>query len=513
MSAELSSVATAFETVEASPRAEQVEWLIDNADAYRALVSALRGAHRTIWISQLALDADCIAYDVVTASRTHRGNTLLVSELLAAARRGVQVRILLNTSLLLDTAAPLRVYLAAAGTERHRVRVRGVSRFPQLLHAKMVIVDEEEAFLVGSPFANGYWDDTRHAPVDKRRPDRELGGRPVHDVSTRLTGAPAESLGEIFAEMWNDAENVSDGDHERLAVSSPRNRGDDDAATRIVRTVPGDGPMEILPALLDGISRAWTLIYIEHQYLSARLVVDALVRALEHHRALEIIIVLNQNPDVTAYRGWQNARLREAGLLDHPRVGLFALWTSAIEPASARRQLNQLFVHSKVVSIDDRWATVGSANLDGVSLHSYGHDFTGVLGRRIFRDVRNFDVNAVIDSRHGGAQVAERVRALRARLWQEHLGASFHAAGSRPNGGWLPLWRSIAARNVEALSRSQPATFLDRSFVLPYSTRSTPRAQLADAGVLFAPESLELCFQPSWLEVHFSPNWFRNMFA
>jgi hypothetical protein len=64
-----------------------------------------------------------------------------------------------------------------------------------------------------------------------------------------------------------------------------------------------------------------------------------------------------------------------------------------------------------------------------------------------------------------------------------------------------------------ALGRSADASFLDRSFVLPYSTRSTPRAQLADLGVVLAPEAIELCFEPSWLEVHFSPNWVRNMFA
>ncbi len=54
-------------------------------------------------------------------------------------------------------------------------------------------------------------------------------------------------------------------------------------------------------------------------------------------------------------------------------------------------------MHSKVVTIDDRWATVGSANLDGVSLHSYGSDFRSAIGERVFRDVRNFDVNVVLD--------------------------------------------------------------------------------------------------------------------
>ena len=47
---------------------------------------------------------------------------------------------------------------------------------------------------------------------------------------------------------------------------------------------------------------------------------------------------------------------------------------------TARRQITQVFVHSKVVAVDDRWAMVGSADLDGVSLHSYGDDFRGGWG-------------------------------------------------------------------------------------------------------------------------------------
>jgi phosphatidylserine/phosphatidylglycerophosphate/cardiolipin synthase-like enzyme len=400
--------------------------------------------------------------------------------------------------------------------------VRGVSRFPQLLHAKIVIVDDVTAFLVGSPFANGYWDDARHAPADVRRPMRELGGRPVHDVSTCIGGPAVRLLGGSFVELWNHADDVAPGDDQPLRPPTPHRpvADDDRSAIRIVRTAPRhstprhrDGRMEILPALLDGIAGARSLIYLEHQYLSARPVIDALGAALRREPALEVIVVLNQNPDVTAYRGWQNVRLRDAGLLGHPRVGLFTLWTAAFDACKGRRMINQVFVHSKVVAIDDRWAMVGSANLDGVSLHSYGDDFTGALGRRVFRGVRNFDVNAVIAVEPGDESLEAAVRDLRARLWQEHLGELVSSAALRPRGGWLPVWRALAQRNVKALGCHPPSGSLERSFVLPYSSRSAPRAQLASLGVRLALGAIELCFEPSWLEVHFSPSWVRNMFG
>jgi phosphatidylserine/phosphatidylglycerophosphate/cardiolipin synthase-like enzyme len=137
----------------------RVEWLIDNADAYRAIMHAVRRARHTVWISQLAFDVDCVAYDVPPDDRAtderEPAPVRLVDELLRAARRGVEVRVLVNASLLLDTTKALRELFAALDCRPGRVVVRGVSRFPQLLHAKMLLADEAEAFLIGSPFANG----------------------------------------------------------------------------------------------------------------------------------------------------------------------------------------------------------------------------------------------------------------------------------------------------------------------------------------------------------------------
>ena len=495
----------------------RVEWLIDNADTYDAVLRAIARARRTIWIAQLALDPDCTVHRSRARGDSPRADDdrLILDALIAASTKGVRVCVLLNTSLLLDTAKPLQAWLARSGATG--IEVRGISRFPQLLHAKMVLVDEEEAILLGSPFVNGYWDDTGHQPTDSRRPLRELGGRPLHDVSVLLTGPAVQDLGLIFAELWNDVALRA----EHGSVLHPLARAetvDRDQQVHIVRTTPRhslprhpDGHMEILSAIESGLENARSLIYIEHQYLSARPVVAALARALERAASLEILLVLNQNPDVTAYRGWQNLLLREAGLLDHPRVGIFALWSAEPHRTWA---VNQLFVHSKVLTIDDRWATVGSANLDGVSLHSYGDDFAGRLGRRVFRDVRNFDMNVVIAGR--GSAPVETIRELRTRLWGEHLGAPVDRLASPPVEGWLHYWRRRAARNIAALNAppgDSIAEALGTTFVLPYSTRSSPMKQLADIGVVTGSGRIDLRFDPGWLEIHCSPNWVRNMFT
>jgi len=529
------------------------EWLIDNAESYDRLVLAIRSAQRSVWITQLAFDADCVAH----GQDGTRGTVLSETLVALAERRPVDIRILLNATLLLDTATLLRRFFdarAARGGLVGRIRVRGVQHFPDILHLKVVIVDGREALIFGSPFANGYWDDARHAPRDRRRVVRELGGRPVHDVSLGVTGDAAERLAEIFAELWSEAtargwegpprevrrleRRVGNGPAPARAPVAPsapalgapvpaEAPAPDRAAgrTRVVLTLPRgavhsrpEGATEILDTLLDGLARARSLIYIEQQYLSSRRVIDALAAALARASELELIVVLNQNPDITAYLRWQNARLAEGGLLSHPRAGVFALWSTA--PSSKRPgalDLNQVFVHSKVVVVDDRWATVGTANLDGMSLHSYGDDFNGRVGRRVFRDVRNFEVNVVVRDDPANGARAGSVADLRTRLWSEHLARPAAEFGARPAGGWLPVWRAAAARLVETLGRRAQggrangvAGTVGR--VLAYSPRATPSAQLAGLGVPLDAAALELCFNPTWLEAHTSPNWIRNMF-
>ena len=483
-----------------------IEWIVDNAGAYDALLRAVDGARRSVWIAQLAFDADCVAYG------PDGGRRPIAAALVAAATRGVDVRIILNATFLLDTAKPLRRYfaraLAAFPAATGTIEVRGVSSFPRLLHAKMAIVDGTAALLLGSPFVNGYWDDAHHRPIDGRRPTRELGGRPLHDLTIHVSGRPVVDLERVFMELWTLEAFRSKAEATGFAAEATESMT---KSVRVVATAPRGvlrgrpaGSTEILPVLLDAVASARSLIYIEHQYLSSRPIVAALAGALRREGHLEIIAVLNENADVTAYRRWQTARLDESGLLAHPRVGLFALWTAA--RSGSRTLVNQVFVHSKVVVIDDAWTTAGSANLDGVSLDSYGDDFSG-LGRRVFRHTRNFDVNIVVPGRPAAD--------LRRRLWAEHRGVCQSSLGARPAEGGLPLWRAQAASNVAALREiaSGERNREMKGFVLPYRIDATPARQLAALGVPSDGADLDVCFNPGWLEVHFSPNWVRNMFS
>ena len=514
----------------------RTEWLIDNAEAYGPLLESLRGARRSVHIAQLAFDADCAAYTRGSRAGVLSRDAVIADTLVElATARGPQIRILLNATWLLNTARPLRKYFSACGVPAKRIEVRGMARFPHFMHAKLVLIDEREAFLLGSPFVNSYWDDGSHIPFEQRRPLRELGGRPLHDVSLRMRGAVVSELAAMFDGMWHScappARSVTRGVARATAATT---RAAPDKGTRLVCDAPPgvlpdvpDGSMRMLAEILAGIARARRFIYVEHQYLTSRPIAAALATALQLVPQLEIIIVLNQNPDLTAYRAWQNTQLTERGLLAHPRVGVFSLWSTDAHPARPGiTRISQLFIHSKVLIVDDEWAAAGTSNLDGVSMGDYGDDFASALGRRIFRGVRNVEVNVIIDAQdahdvaHG--RNAPRVRdeeshtiiALRERLWHEHLGL---AMKKRVEGGWLALWRATAARNVRALSSPVVTDRADEprmaGNVLPYSARAFPHEQLADLGIVDTRTgSLELCYNPTWLSVYASLHWIRNVF-
>lgn len=511
----------------------RVDWLIDNGEAYGPLLESIKGARQSVHIAQLAFDHDCAAYAAPTAARALSPDAVIADTLIELANESAaEIRILLNASWILNTARPLRKYFARRGVPTQKIEVRGMSRFPHFMHAKIVIVDGRDAFLLGSPFVNSYWDDGSHAPFDARRPLRELGGRPLHNVSVRLRGAAVRELEQTFASLWHACGPVSARLPRRSGAAATGPAPKTEASgTRIVSDAPDGmfsgvpaGATQMLDELLAGIARARDFIYIEHQYLSSRPIVAALVAALRAVPDLEIIIVLNQNPDLTGYRGWQNAHLISRGLLLHPRVGVFSLWSTDLHPERAAvTRISQLFIHSKVMIVDDRWAAVGTSNLDGVSMGDYGDDFAGALARRVFRGVRNVEVNVTIDA-HAAQSESSRTRspalraeearaivALRERLWQEHLATASASLRKRPARGWLSLWREAAARNVRALAGEETNAQMTGR-VLPYSTEAFPTDQLRDLGVQLTADSTELCYSPTWLSVHAGVHWVRNIF-
>ena len=156
---------------------------------------------------------------------------------------------------------------------------------------------------------------------------------------------------------------------------------------------------------LAAIAAARQTIYVENQYLAARRLVDALAARLSEDDGPEIVIVLPRRGNNRLERETMDgARHRLIQLLwaadDHRRLGVYWPVTDGGAP---------IYVHSKLLVVDDRLLRVGSSNLNNRSM---GFD-------------SECDVAIEVDpnsSQHD--DVRRYVESVRHQLVSEHLGVS-----------------------------------------------------------------------------------------
>jgi hypothetical protein len=200
---------------------------------------------------------------------------------------------------------------------------------------------------------------------------------------------------------------------------------------------------------------------------------------------LELIFLLNIKPDVLLYPGRQARLVKQIRAAAPDRVGIFTRWS--YDHAHPRPWVAPIYLHSKMAVVDDTWATIGSANLDGLSL-----DHNAVLSPLAFGETTAAELNiTILEGTPGdsGMPPAERIRR---RLWAEHLGLMGgdgmpNAADSRLSGAttWLPMWKQAA---TDALAHVKNGTAAPLpGFVLEYPEDAgslvTPRKHLAALGV------------------------------
>jgi phospholipase D1/2 len=185
-----------------------------------------------------------------------------------------------------------------------------------------------------------------------------------------VDGEVARALGELARERWRRASGKA------LEPPPPRppiwpngivpTFTDIDVA--IARTQPEyDGEEEVREIeafYLDAIASAKTTIYCESQYFASRRIASAMAERLQERDGPEIVIVNPESADgfleaVTM----DTARARLLGLIDQAdRYGRFRIFT----PVTKNRQ--PIYVHAKILIVDDRLLRVGSSNINNRSM-------------------------------------------------------------------------------------------------------------------------------------------------
>jgi phosphatidylserine/phosphatidylglycerophosphate/cardiolipin synthase-like enzyme len=513
-----------------------IEFLIDNETAWPAVTDSIRHAEKSIEISQLIIDAlepdPAEGPRLLTKFETMQPPLVeglrIENELSAAVKRQVDskkvaVRVLLNDLRWIrptpipgfekfpwyptDTAGVMVDYLNSVPADSQFEYRRSIPPLAAVMHAKVVIIDEKEAYLIGSPFLQEYYDDWFHR-FDNPKRGVIHGGFfginqikvPIHDVSCYIRGPAVSDLRKTFCLLWNQAD-VTGGPP--LTVAEPTGDPPGTTQLQIIRSLPGEnrfagvpkGETGIFEAYLRAIARAKDFIYFENQYLTCDEIFDAVIAALQANNNLEFIMVFNAKVDVPLYGGWQKSNLRRLIRSLPPgerkRIGLYTLWTHEVPQGGGKPRIIRNYVHSKTAILDDVWATVGSANLDGTGLTTTDYNLAANIICALFTGGTNFLLNwgenGVIDFKSRRSVEVNTaifnddlsphpdVKALRRALWAEHLGVvagpqndpdPASVPGNRPATGWAKYWNDRAGGKVQGL-KDNPAT-VQNVRVLPF---------------------------------------------
>lgn len=402
--------------------------LVD-AEIWPPLEEALRSARRRVDLTQLLFEAGF--------KPRGRALTDLIED---AARRGARVRVLVNENAAIpDSFDELRVRFAGTPVE-----VASLPMTPNVLHSKLLIADDD-VFMIDAPFEQKYADSQAHPFSSTTR----RHWHPFHSVSLHLAGPVVARIAQLFDTLWAGGI-LPAPDVPRAAADQP---GVELAWTAPAGAWAREPAARVLEAYERALREARRFVYVETQYLTSPRIVDAIAAALAREPRLEVILLLNEHMDVPTYDAWQARRLRELGYPDHPRLGAFSLWA----PRRARDDtaVRRIYIHSKACIVDDAWATLGSANLDSISLHDA--DEFGV------RVARNVELNAVFDDPGFAAS-------LRRRLWGEHLADEGVWREQEPPGGWLAHWREIADANLARFNASETC---GPARIMPYGALTT----------------------------------------
>jgi phosphatidylserine/phosphatidylglycerophosphate/cardiolipin synthase-like enzyme len=392
-------------------RGNSIEVLVDGEVALPRMAEAIARARSHVHIAGW-----CITPDFALSPGP---DAPVLRDLLADAARRLPVRVLLWGG------APLPMYpVSRRAVRRTRETLCKGNRIVCALdtherplhchHEKLVIVDDELAFVGGidlTDFAGNRFDSPGHPP---------RGSLGWHDVATVVRGPAVAAVGRHFAMRWHETAG------ERLPPAGDPGRAGDEEL-QVVRTVPERiykalprGEFSILASYAGALRSAERLIYLENQFLWSAEIVEILKQKLLDPPSdrFRLLLVLPAKPNSGA-----DDTTGQLGLLADADDGagrMLACTRYAVGDGASDR----VYVHAKVGIVDDRWLTVGSANLNEHSL---------------FNDT---EMNVV--SHDPGL-----ARSTRLRLWAEHLERPAATLEGDPATLIDEVWRPLASEQLE----------------------------------------------------------------
>jgi phosphatidylserine/phosphatidylglycerophosphate/cardiolipin synthase-like enzyme len=291
-------------------------------------------------------------------------------------------------------------------------------------HEKTLVIDGQVAFVGGIDMTDlgGDRNDSSAHPARRR-----LGW---HDVGTRLRGPAVADVGAHFALRWRELTGET-------VPEPPPPAACGEHTVQVVRTVSEvmyesvpRGDFRILESYIRALRSAREFVYLENQFLWAPEIVELLAAQLRDppSDSFRLVIVLPSKAN-----NGQDDTKGQLGRLVAADGGAGRLLAATLRSLTGTRD-DPLYVHAKVGIVDDRWLTVGSANLNAHSL------------------LNDTEMNICTDH-------PELARGTRLRLWAEHLDTDPEViAGRSVTAAVDELWRPIAAEQLRRREAGEPPT-------------------------------------------------------
>ncbi|HLL21633.1 MAG TPA: phospholipase D-like domain-containing protein [Kofleriaceae bacterium] len=357
--------------------------LVDGRTFYKAVYEACCQAEHTILMTgwQFASKVELVRGDDATTCELP---TTFVDFLRALCEKKPQLHIYLlawdSSAVFTFEREPLqRLKFQLRGHERIHWKMdnkhpRGASH-----HQKLIVVDRAIAFVGGMDVCNSRWDDRDHSADSNVRCEGRRRYTPYHDVQAYVTGAPVDTLRRWFCDRWQLAtrEDLCLAEVPQSDVTI-RPTFDVTAPTvALTRTWPRmqDPPAAPIRELYElhvrAIAQAERVIYFENQYLSSDEIADALERRMlaSSDPPLEIVFVLpsqsagfKERISIGVYQAKLLERLGEVAARTGHHLGVY------YSCACGQKGEVPVFIHAKVLAVDDRFLLVSSANTSNRSM-------------------------------------------------------------------------------------------------------------------------------------------------
>ncbi len=399
--------------------------LIDGRDYYRAFYEAALHARRSILLLGWQFDSDVALLrgdDVPPGTATSDVELLPFLNRICRERPELEIRILAwdySVVFTLEREMLQKVIFGATTCSRFHFAFDDTVSIGGSHHQKAAILDGRIAFVGSMDLCQSRWDASEHAVTDPRRSSRfGVLYKPYHEVQAAVAGPVVRALVELFVERWRFATGeVLDVGSLRRAVGQetldvPTTLPLPLGTVGISRTIPAledrETVHEVRALLVRAIREAEEFLYIETQYFTSCTVRDALLARLRNTRRspLEIVLVLPNRPEKfkeeITIAAPQAAVLRE--LVDAATKGGHAIGVFNVAAKDEAGNDVPVYIHSKLTIVDDRFMTVGSANLTNRSMNL------------------DTELNVSWEARHDEHAMRAAIRQACARLLGEHVG-------------------------------------------------------------------------------------------